>query len=172
MNPHPPAKFPPKETIRLLITGGTIDCEKIENGDYFFGKTHLPEMLRQGRATTKIRREVLMLKDSLWLTDADRRLILAKCRRQREKRIVITHGTDALQKTAAVLGREIQDKTIVLTGAIIPYNQAFSDAQFNLGAAITAVQLLPAGVYVAMNGRIFHWDNVRKNRRRGVFQSL
>lgn len=159
--------------IKLFITGGTIDCERVEPGNkYVFKDTHLSEMLKQGRNKTDIDLEVLMLKDSIYMTDSDREKILEKCKSAKEDKIIITHGTDTMVETAQVLGENIKDKTIVLLGAMIPYNQKNSDALFNLGSAITTVQILPQGVYITMNGKIFSWDNVRKNKELQEFEEL
>lgn len=159
--------------IKLFITGGTIDCEKIEKGNkYIFIETHLPEMLEQARNRVDINSEILMLKDSIYMTNSDRERILKRCKSTKEDKIVITHGTDTIVETAQVLGKNIKDKTIVLLGAMIPYNQKNSDALFNLGSAITAVQLLSKGVYITMDGKIFSWDNARKNKELGEFEEL
>jgi L-asparaginase len=158
-------------TIRILITGGTIDCERIEQGDkYVFEKTYLPEMLKQGRCKLDIKSQVLFLKRSIFTTDEDRENILHTCKDCKENKIIITHGTDTMRETAQVLGKEIKDKTIVLLGAMIPFNQEKSDALFNLGCAVSAVQSLPNGIYVTMNGKIFDWDNFKKNKELGVFE--
>jgi L-asparaginase len=160
-------------TIRILLTGGTIDCERIEQGDkYVFDETHLPEMLEQGRCKLDIESQVLFLKDSIYTTDEDRKKILLTCKDCDEDRIVILHGTDTMPETARILGKEIKDKTIVLLGAMIPFNQKKSDALFNLGCAVSAVQSLPKGVYITMNGKIFKWDNVKKNKELGLFETL
>jgi len=160
--------------IKLFITGGTIDCEKVDptTGKYIFSETHLPEMLKQGKNKAKIDLEVLMLKDSNYMTDSDKEVILQKCMSCDEDKIVITHGTDTMVETAQVLGENIKDKTIVLLGAMVPYNQENSDALFNLGGAINVVQLLPKGVYITMNGKIFSWNNVRKNKKLQEFEEL
>lgn len=159
-------------TIKLFITGGTIDCErKDEEDNYIFEETHIPKMLRQGRNKADIVSQVLMLKDSLDMTEDDRKKILQNCKDCDEDKIIITHGTDTMVETARVLGKNIKDKTIVLLGAMIPYNQENSDALFNLGCAVSAVQSLPNGVYITMNGKIFEWDNVRKNKELGEFQT-
>ena len=160
-------------TIRILITGGTIDCERIEQEDkYVFDKTHLPEMLEQGRCKLNIESQVLFLKDSIYTTDEDREKILQTCKDCTENKIIITHGTDTMPETARILGKEIKDKTIILLGAMIPFNQEKSDALFNLGCAVSAVQSLPKGVYITMNGKIFEWDNVKKNKELGLFETL
>ncbi len=160
-------------TIKLLITGGTIDAEKIkENGDYIYGETYIPKMLEQGKCKVSIDSQILFLKDSLYITEDDRNKILQNCRDCKEDHIVITHGTDTMTATAQILGKNINDKTIVLLGAMIPYNQKNSDALFNLGTAISSVQLLPKGVYISMNGKIFSWDNVKKNRELMIFETI
>jgi L-asparaginase len=161
------------EPIRIFVTGGTFDKRYDElNGTLFFQDTHVPEMLRLGRCLVDVEISALMMIDSLEMTDDDRRTIAEHCRNARETRIVITHGTDTMVETAARLGREIQGKTIVLTGAMVPYEFGSSDGLFNLGSALGFVQTLPAGVYVAMNGRVFPWDRVRKNREKGVFEAV
>lgn len=157
--------------IKLFSTGGTFDKEYNElTGALYFQRTHLADMLKHGRCLLKVHVETLMMIDSLEMTDADRTLILQRCIETPEKRIVITHGTDSMEETAAVLGKGITSKTIVLTGAMIPYTFGSSDGMFNLGTALAFVQTLPPGVYVAMNGRYFGWDSVRKNRQLGVFE--
>jgi len=158
--------------ILIIATGGTIDSENVnaKTGDCYFGKTHLPEMLEQARNRTPVEVDVLMLKDSRDLTDEDRKKILEKCTECKEDKIIIAHGTFTMAETARSLGIKIRDKTIVLLGAMVPYNQERSDALFNLGNAIAAVQLLPRGVYVSMNGKTFKWDNVRKNEKLGEFE--
>ncbi len=163
----------PSEPIRVLVTGGTFDKEYNElTGQLFFQDTHVPEMLRLGRCLLETEVRMLMMIDSLHMTEDDRRAIAAQCRSAGETRIVITHGTDTIVETAAHLGREIQDKTIVLTGAMVPYKFGSSDGMFNLGSALAFVQTLPHGVYIAMNGRWFAWDRVRKNREKGIFEAL
>ncbi len=156
--------------VRILVTGGTFDKDYDEiAGALSFRRTHVPEMLRLGRCRLNAPVTTLMMKDSLFMTAADRRKILAACRRAPETRLVITHGTDTMAATAAVLGRELKDKTAVLTGAMRPYRFGSSDGMFNLGSALSFAQVLPPGVFVAMNGLFFPWDSVRKDRRRGVF---
>jgi L-asparaginase len=156
--------------VRVLVTGGTFDKEYDElKGTLSFRRTHVPEMLALGRCRVRARVTTLMMKDSLVMTEADRRRILAACRRAPETRIVVTHGTDTMARTAAVLGRGLLGKTVVLTGAMRPYRFGSSDGMFNLGSALSFAQVLPPGVYVAMNGRCLPWDDVRKDRRRGVF---
>ncbi len=157
--------------IRIFVTGGTFDKEYNElEGKLFFQDTHLPEMLTLGRNRVEIALRTLMMVDSLEMTDADRTLIVEQCRRSKENKIVITHGTDTMDITAHTLGKTITDKTIVITGAMVPYKFGSSDGLFNLGSALAFVQVLPPGVYIAMNGRVFHWDNVRKNKKTGVFE--
>ncbi|HNX50232.1 MAG TPA: asparaginase domain-containing protein [Thermoanaerobaculaceae bacterium] len=160
-------------TIRILITGGTFDKEYDEiNGRLFFQDTHLQEMLRLGRCRVEVAVRTVMMVDSLEMTATDRQIILDNCRQCPEDRIVVTHGTDTMAETAAVLGEGIEGKTVVLTGAMIPYAFGSSDGLFNLGSAISFAQTLPHGVYIAMNGRVFGWDNVRKNRALGVFEPV
>jgi L-asparaginase len=159
------------EPIQLFVTGGTFDKQYNElTGELFFQKTHIPDMLRLGRCRLPVMVETLMMIDSLEMTDAGRQLILERCAASPAKRIVITHGTDSMEQTAAVLGQGIAGKTIVLTGAMVPYQFGSSDGMFNLGTAIGFVQALGAGVYVAMNGRCFPWHSVRKNRELGIFE--
>lgn len=158
-------------TIRIFVTGGTFDKEYNElNGQLFFKNTHVEELLALGRCKVAVNVQTLMLIDSLDMTDADRQEILSQCRHCSEKRIIITHGTDTMAKTARLLGESITDKTIVLTGAMIPIKFGSSDGLFNMGGAIAFAQSLPAGVYIAMNGRYFHWNNVRKNQQLGSFE--
>jgi L-asparaginase len=158
--------------IRLFVTGGTFDKEYDEiNGTLYFRRTHVREMLKRARCRLPVRVRQLMLKDSLEMTGADRKKILAACARCRERRIVITHGTDTMEKTARELGRAGLEKTIVLTGAMIPYKfGGSSDGLFNLGSALSFAQSLSPGVFVAMNGHLFRWDEVRKNRGHGRFE--
>ena len=159
------------DPIRIFVTGGTFDKEYNElTGELFFKETHLPDMLRLGRSQLDVHIEALMMIDSLQMTEADRRLILDRCLSCPESRIVITHGTDTMQQTAAVLGQGTSGKTIVLTGAMVPYTFGSSDGMFNLGTAVAFVQTLAPGVYVAMNGKWFSWNKVQKNRRVGAFE--
>ncbi len=160
-------------TIKLFVTGGTFDKEYNElNGRLFFKHSHVSEMLKLGRSLLDIHVETLMMQDSLEMSDSQRNYILQRCVEEKCSEIVITHGTDTLTETARLLGENITDKTIVLTGAMIPYCFSSSDGLFNLGSALSFVQVLPAGVYVAMNGQYFPWNNVRKNRRQGIFEML
>jgi len=159
-------------TIKLLLTGGTIDKHYNEsNGELDFAETHLPEILKLGRNQSEIVIEQLMLKDSLDMTDADRNVILEACQKSKQSKILITHGTDTMVETARVLGDEKLGKTIVLVGAMVPYVFKHSDALFNVGFALAAVQVLSEGVYVAMNGKIFNYDEVMKNKEKGQFES-
>ena len=159
------------ERIRILATGGTFDKEYNElTGELYFKDTHITQMLRLGRCHLAVDVRTLMMIDSLQMTADDRRLILEHCRRSEESRIVVVHGTDSMEQTAAALGGAIADKTIVLTGAMLPYTFGSSDGLFNLGTALAFVQVLPPGVYVAMNGRCFPWNKVRKNRELGIFE--
>ena len=161
------------EPIRILVTGGTFDKEYNElTGELFFHSTHTGEMLRLGRCLLEVEIETLMMIDSLQMTDDGRRQILERYLAVAENRIVITHGTDTMAETAAVLGSELKGKTVVLTGAMVPYTFGSSDGLFNLGTAMAFVQTLGEGVYVAMNGRCFPWDSVRKDKARGVFESV
>lgn len=160
-------------TLRIIATGGTFDKHYNElDGTLGFAASHLPQVLARSRMTIPVALEVLTLLDSLDMHDADRERVLTSCAAAAERAIVIVHGTDTMKDTAAVLGAASLAKTIVLTGAMIPYAFANSDAMFNLGFAAAAAQTLPAGVYVAMNGQVFAWDNVIKNRSAGVFQPL
>ncbi|MCK4936964.1 MAG: asparaginase [Elusimicrobiales bacterium] len=158
--------------IRIIVTGGTFDKEYNElTGRLFFKKTHITEMLKLGRSKVQTVIKSLMMIDSLYMTNKDRMKILQDCKDAKEKNIVITHGTDTMEETAKVLGEKIKDKTIVITGAMVPYKFGSSDGMFNLGSAISFAQVLPHGVYVAMNGKYFKWKNVRKNKRKGVFEN-
>jgi L-asparaginase len=159
--------------IRLFVTGGTFDKEYDEiAGRLFFKDTHLSEMLAMGRCRLPVAIRTLMMVDSLEMTDTDRDLIARNCRDAAEDRIVITHGTDTMVETARALLGEVPDKTIVLTGAMIPIAFGSSDGLFNLGGALVAAQCLPPGVHICMNGQIFAADQVRKNRATGVFEEL
>ena len=157
--------------IRILVTGGTFDKQYDEiHAQLHFTESQLPEMLRLGRCRVEVAIRTVMLIDSLDMTDADRDALVQNCLQAPESQIVITHGTDTMVETARVLARVVDRKTVVLTGAMIPYAFGSSDGMFNLGSALSFVQVLPPGVYVAMNGRYFHWDRVRKNRQTGVFE--
>jgi L-asparaginase len=159
--------------IRILITRGTFDKEYNElTGELFFKDTHLPEMLKLGRCRAAVDIRTLMMIDSLDMTEQDRLIIADQCMRAEEQQLIITHGTDTMAETARFLAARVSGKTIVLTGAMIPYKFGSSDGLFNLGSAMAFVQTLPSGVYVAMNGRYFPWDNVRKNRQTGQFEEI
>jgi L-asparaginase len=163
-------------SICIFVTGGTFDKEYNElTGSLFFKDTHLPEMLRLGRSRVDVTVRTLMMIDSLEMTGADRAVIVGRCREAAESRLLVTHGTDTMVETAALLASALppaSGKTIVLTGAMIPYAFGSSDGLFNLGSALSFVQALPAGVYIAMNGRCFDWNRVRKNRETGVFEAI
>jgi len=160
-------------TIKIFVTGGTFDKEYNElTGELFFKDTHLPELLALGRCSVEVDVVTLMMIDSLDMSEADRELIAENCKKANEDRIIITHGTDTMVETARVIAMRVKGKTIVLTGAMIPYKFGSSDGLFNLGSAIAFVQVLPPGVYIAMNGRYFNWDNCRKNKVTGKFEKL
>jgi len=162
-------------TIRILVTGGTFDKEYDElTGALFFSATHLPEMLRLGRSKLELVVQTVCMMDSLEMDAVHRAQILEACRDSPEGRILVTHGTDTMVETAAVLaqGLAVSDKTVVLTGAMVPFAFGSSDGLFNLGSALSFAQVLPPGVYVAMNGRCFPWHNVRKNKAEGVFEEI
>jgi L-asparaginase len=160
-------------SVRVFVTGGTFDKEYDElTGTLYFRNTHVDEMLRRGRCGLDVDVETLMMVDSLEMTDAQRAMIVEACRHCHETQIVITHGTDTMVETARAIAAGAGDKTVVLTGAMVPYAFGSSDGLFNLGSALSFVQSLPAGVYIAMNGKSFAWDDVRKNREAGVFERL
>ncbi|TXB66599.1 asparaginase domain-containing protein [Phaeodactylibacter luteus] len=161
--------------IQVFVTGGTFDKEyNYITGQLFFKDTHLPSMFERGRSTLEVDVKTLMMVDSLEMREEDREIIAFNCRRSLHDKILVTHGTDRLVETASYLAQSgIKDKTVVLTGAMIPY--AFgtsSDGFFNLGSALAFVQVLTPGIYVVMNGRFFPWDNVRKNKKTGFFEEL
>ncbi len=159
--------------IKIFVTGGTFDKEYNEiTGELFFKDTHLPELLALGRCSIEVDVVTLMMIDSLDMSGADREIIAENCIKTNENRILITHGTDTMVNTARILAEKVKDKTIVLAGAMIPYKFGSSDGLFNLGSALSFVQILPAGVYIAMNGRYFSWDNCRKNKKTGKFEEL
>lgn len=159
-------------TIRVIATGGTFDKHYDEiAGVLTFSASNLPAAIERARITAPINLEQLPSLDSLDMADADRQRIRASCERAAEERILITHGTDTMRETAEVIAQAGLAKTIVLTGAMIPYEMANSDALFNFGFAFGVAQTLPHGVYIAMNGQVFAWDNVVKNRDAGVFHS-
>lgn len=159
--------------IRIFVTGGTFDKEYNElKGELFFKETHVSEMLSLGRCKVNVDISTLMMVDSLYMTEADRKDILEHCRKINEDKILITHGTDTMVETARVLGNAIRNKTIILTGAMVPYKFGSSDGLFNLGSSLAFVQALPLGVYISMNGKCFHWNNVRKNKQTGEFEEI
>ncbi|MEO7794291.1 MAG: asparaginase domain-containing protein [Thermoanaerobaculia bacterium] len=161
--------------IRILVTGGTFDKEYDElTGALFFRNTHLPEMLRLGRSKLDVAMQTVCMMDSLEMGVEQRARILEACLGSPEGRILVTHGTDTMVETAAVLARGLDQsgKTVVLTGAMVPFAFGSSDGLFNLGSALSFVQALPAGVYIAMNGRCFPWNNVRKNKAEGIFEEI
>jgi L-asparaginase len=159
--------------IRIFITGGTLDKRYNElNGELFFTHTHVPEMLQQARCTLPLVTEQLLLKDSLEMTDADREKIRQACVSAVEDKIIVTHGTDTMVDTAKHIAPCLQHKTVVLFGAMIPFSIGASDALFNFGCAMLAVQTLPPGVYITMNGQVFLWDNVQKLKEQGRFDCL
>ena len=160
-------------SVRVFVTGGTFDKEYDElSGKLYFRNTHVDEMLRLGRCGLDVDVETLMMVDSLEMTEAQRATIVDACRQCQEHHIVITHGTDTMVETARAIADGVGDKTVVLTGAMVPYAFGSSDGLFNLGSALSFVQSLPVGVYIAMNGKSFPWDDVRKNRDAGVFERL
>jgi L-asparaginase len=165
-------------TLRIIITGGTFDKQyDAIRGQLTFKDTHLPDIVKHVRSSVPITLEINQLIDSLDMRDENRQSVLAACRRAAEDMIVITHGTDTMAETAAVIGQAMKagdptlaEKKIVLTGAMVPYSIAGSDALFNLGGAVLTAQLVPPGVYIVMSGRCFDWQRVRKNRETGVFE--
>lgn len=160
--------------IRILVTGGTFDKQYDElTGRLYFRDSHVPEMLRLGRSRVDLTVDTVMMVDSLELDDRGRAVIVDRCHASGERAIVITHGTDTMVETArALAGAGLTDKTIVLTGAMVPYAFGSSDGLFNLGSALSFVQVLPPGVYIAMNGQHFTWDACRKNKETGVFETI
>jgi L-asparaginase len=159
--------------IRIFVTGGTFDKAYDElNGTLFFQDTHVPEMLSLGRCRLEVDVQTLMMIDSLDMTENDRTIIADSCRSAAEDRILITHGTDTMVQTAAFLAGRLSGKTVILTGAMIPYKFGSSDGLFNLGSSLAFVQLLPPGVYVSMNGKCFAWDRVKKDKRIGEFVEI
>ena len=159
--------------IKIFVTGGTFDKEYNElNGELYFKETHLHEMLELGRSQLKVDIETIMMKDSLEMSKNNRSTIVQKCLQSDENQILITHGTDTMVETAKLLAEKITTKTIVLTGAMIPYKFGSSDGLFNLGSALSFLQSLPKGIYIAMNGNIFNSNNVKKNKELGLFQPL
>jgi L-asparaginase len=159
--------------IRIFITGGTFDKEYNEiTGQLYFNDTHMHDLLEMGRSKVVVEIRTLMMIDSLEMTNEDRELIAYQCINCDENKIVITHGTDTMADTAKMLAQKVKDKTVILTGAMIPIKFGSSDGLFNLGSALAFAQTLPPGIYVAMNGRYFNWDNVRKNKQTGMFEEV
>src|SRR5512137_997581 len=159
------------QMIRILITGGTFDKRYDEiAARLHFTESQVPDMLRLGRSRVEVAIRTVMLVDSLDMSEADRELIAQNCVQAPETRIVVTHGTDTMVETARVIAARVTGKTVVLTGAMVPYAFGSSDGMFNLGSALSFAQVLPPGVYVAMNGRYFSWDKVKKNTKTGVFE--
>ncbi len=159
--------------IKIFVTGGTFDKEYDEiKGQLYFNETHLPEILRLGRCTLEIDIQTLMMIDSLHMSTQDRESIVTECKNCDNNKIIITHGTDTIVETAQLIAEAEISKTIILTGAMIPYKFGSSDGLFNMGCALAFVQTLPNGVYVTMNGRYFMWNNVRKNREEGLFEEI
>jgi L-asparaginase len=157
--------------IKLFVTGGTIDARyNFLTSKVDYKETHVHDMLRQARCRVEIAIEQLMLVDSNDMTAEQRQSTLEACRNAKEEKILISHGTDTMVETARLLGQNIHDKTVVLFGAMVPYAFGGSDALFNFGAALTAVQTLNKGVYITMNGKVFDWDKVTKNKELGEFQ--
>ncbi len=159
--------------IQFIITGGTIDKSyNMNNGELHFVDSHIPNMLAESRCKADFELEKLMLLDSRDMTDSDRVDLIRACRESDTDRIIISHGTDTIVESARLLADAVENKTIVLTGAMVPYVFEKSDALFNLGSAFSAVQCLPPGAYITMNGRVFNAHNVVKNREEGVFEAL
>ena len=159
--------------IKIFATGGTFDKEFNEiNGELYFKKTNLFELLELGRSQVDLKIETLMMVDSLQMTNTERQYILEKCKKEKTDKIIITHGTDTMVKTAEFVARHIKDKIIILTGAMIPIKFGSSDGLFNLGSALSFAQVLDPGVYITMNGQYFYWDNVRKNKKLGIFERI
>ena len=159
--------------IKIFATGGTFDKEYNEiNGELFFKKTHLAELLELGRSQLNVKIETLMMVDSLEMTEDSKKYIVKKCKEEKTDRIIITHGTDTMVETAALLEKSIKDKTIILTGAMIPIKFGSSDGLFNLGSALSFIQVIDSEIYITMNGRYFKWDNVKKNKKLGIFERI
>ena len=157
--------------IKIFVTGGTFDKDYDEkNGKLFFKETHMSEILELGRSKVEVDIETLMMIDSLDMTDKERNKIVQNCINTEERQIIITHGTDTMTKTAKEIGEKKLPKTIVITGAMIPYKFGTSDGLFNIASALAYVQTLPNGVYVAMNGRVFEYNKVKKNIDTGIFE--
>ena len=159
--------------IKIFATGGTFDKEFNEiNGELYFKKTNLFELLELGRSQVDLKIETLMMVDSLQMTNTERQYILEKCKKEKTDKIIITHGTDTMVKTAEFVAKHIKDKIIILTGAMIPIKFGSSDGLFNLGSALSFAQVLDPGVYITMNGQYFYWNNVKKNKKLGIFERI
>ena len=159
--------------IKIFATGGTFDKEYNEiNGKLFFKKTNLAELLELGRSQLNVKIETLMMVDSLEMTNDLKKYIVDKCKEEKTNHIIITHGTDTMVDTATLLAKSIKNKTIILTGAMIPIKFGSSDGLFNLGSALSFIQVIEPGVYITMNGRYFKWDNVKKNKKLGIFERI
>ena len=162
-----------KKHIKIFATGGTFDKEFNEiNGDLYFKETNLYKLLELGRSKIEVKIETLMMIDSLQMTNQDRQYIVDKCKIEETNKIVITHGTDTMVKTAKFIAKEIENKIVILTGAMIPIKFGSSDGLFNLGSALSFAQILDPGVYITMNGQYFNWDNVKKNKKLGIFERV
>jgi len=162
-----------KKYIKIFATGGTFDKEYDEiNGELFFKETHLDELLSLGRSQLNVKIETLMMVDSLKMSESEKNYIVEKCKEEKTDRIIITHGTDTMVDTAKLIAKHIKEKTIILTGAMIPIKFGSSDGLFNLGSALSFIQVIEPGVYITMNGRYFKWDNVKKNNQLGVFERI
>jgi L-asparaginase len=166
-------EIPIRSGARIIVTGGTFDKRyDAIKGELTFKETHLPAILEQARVTLPLALDIRLLIDSLQMTDAHRQDVLEACRASPERSIVVVHGTDTMVRTAEVVGRAALDKTVVFAGAMIPYSVQGSDAPFNLGFALAMALALAPGAYVAMNGQVFSWDNVAKDREEGKFKAL
>jgi len=169
--PSSPMTDPSRGSARIIVTGGTFDKRyDAIKGELTFSETHLPALLEQARVRLPLAVDIRLLIDSLQMTGAHRQEVLAACRESAEGSIVVVHGTDTMVETAQVVGRAALGKTVVFTGAMVPYSVQGSDAAFNLGFALAASLTLPAGAYVAMNARIFAWDDVMKDKAEGTFK--
>ena len=159
--------------IKIFATGGTFDKEFNEiNGELYFKETNLFQLLQLGRSQIDVKIETLMMIDSLNMTNTERQYILEKCKKEKTEKIVITHGTDTMVETAKFVAKEVKDKVIIFTGAMIPIKFGSSDGLFNLGSALSFAQILTQGVYITMNGQYFNYNNVRKNKALGIFERL
>ena len=159
--------------IKIFATGGTFDKEYNEiTGELFFHKTHIYDLLKLGRSQLNVKIETLMMIDSLEMTNNNRELIVKKCKQEKTDKIIITHGTDTMVQTAKLIADNIKKKTILLTGAMIPIQFGSSDGLFNLGSALSFIQVINPGVYITMNGRYFNYNNVYKNKKLGIFEKI